>query len=89
MLPLYPRITAVEARSPFVVVLSFTDGSQGTVDLGPWIRGRGGVFAALQDPEYFARVSVDREAGTIVWPNGADLDPDVLYHAAHHRTAPA
>jgi len=36
-----------------------------------------GVFAALQDPGAFARVTVDSEAGTIVWPNGADLDPDV------------
>jgi hypothetical protein len=89
MLPLYPRISAVEVGSPFVVVLTFTDGSQGSVDLGAWIRGRGGVFAPLQDPEYFARVTVDREAGTIVWPNGADLDPDVLCHAAHHKTASA
>jgi hypothetical protein len=27
----------------------------------------------------FAQVAVDRELGTIGWPNGADLDPDVLH----------
>ncbi|MGQ0816340.1 MAG: DUF2442 domain-containing protein [Gemmatimonadota bacterium] len=82
-----PRITEVAARTPYVVELSFTDGSRGTVDLAQWIRGSRGVFATLQDPSFFAQVSVDRDAGTIVWPNGADLDPDVLYEAAH--AAPA
>jgi hypothetical protein len=77
-----PRITDVRAPRPYVVNLSFSDGTEGTVDLAPWIEGRTGVFAALQDASFFARVSVDREAGTIVWPNGADLDPDVLYDAA-------
>jgi hypothetical protein len=33
----------------------------------------------LQDPDYFAQVRVDPELGTVVWPNGYDLDPDVLH----------
>jgi hypothetical protein len=82
-----PRITRVRVERGYVVRLTFTDGSEGTVDLKPWIEGRTGVFAALQDPVFFARVTVDQEAGTIVWPNGADLDPDVLYEAAHATEA--
>jgi len=78
-----PRITNVTVSVPFRVALGFSDGSQGTVDLTPWIAGKRGVFAALQDPAFFSQVRVDPEAGTIVWPNGADLDPDVLYEAAH------
>lgn len=80
---MHPRIVAVTVPAPFVVHLRFADGTDGTVDLGPRVRGRGGVFAALQDPAYFARVAVDPVAGTIAWPNGVDLDPDVLYEAAH------
>jgi len=57
------------------------------VDLTALIGGGEGVFAALQDPAFFARVSVDREAGTIVWPNGADLDPDVLFETAQRTSA--
>jgi hypothetical protein len=59
------------------------------VDLTSWIGGRSGVFAALQDPAFFARVSVDREAGTIVWPNGVDLDADMLFDAAQRTSAKA
>jgi len=82
-MPLHPRITHVIVRERFEVELRFTDGSSGTVDLAPWIVGRRGVLAALQDERVFRSVTVDPEAGTIVWPNGADLDPDVLYEAAH------
>ena len=80
-----PRIAQVQVVGAFRVALTFTDGSDGVADVGPWIAGRGGVFAPLQDPTYFARVAVDAEAGTLVWPNGADLDPDMLYEAAHAR----
>jgi Protein of unknown function (DUF2442) len=71
-------ITAVEVIEDHVVQLRFEDGSQRTVDLEPYLRGP--VFERIRtDPEFFASVRVDRDAGTIVWPNGADLAPDTLY----------
>lgn len=82
-MPLHPRVVTAGVEGGFRVRLEFTDGSQATVDLAPWVAGKGGVFGPLQDAEFFARVSVDQESGTICWPNGADFDPDVLYEAAH------
>ena len=40
------------------------------------------VTAPLNDPAYFAQVTVDAEAGTIVWPDGIDLAPEPLYAQA-------
>jgi len=37
----------------------------------------------LRDRSLFMAVRVDPECGTIVWPNGADMDPDVLYDLVH------
>lgn len=34
------------------------------------------------DDGIFGQVRVDEKLGTIVWPNGADLDPEVLYRGA-------
>jgi hypothetical protein len=58
--------------------LRFADGSEGVVDLAPHLKFSG-VFEPLKDPVYFAKVRVDPDLGTVTWPNGADLDPDVLY----------
>lgn len=74
---------SVRVVDAFVIELTFADGSSGQVDLGPVIAGKGGVFEELNDPEVFAQVRVDPEWGTIVFPNGVDLDPDVLYEKAH------
>ena len=49
-----------------------------TVDMGKYLPFHG-VFEPLKDPAYFAQVRVDEDAGTIVWPNGADLDPCELH----------
>ncbi len=69
----------VEARvcGSHLLDVRFNDGVRKTVDLTPLLTGP--VFQPLKDPAYFARVVVDAEAGTVVWPNGADLAPEALY----------
>ena len=34
---------------------------------------------ALEHLELFSRVRIDPEAHTLVWPNGADFDPETLH----------
>lgn len=70
----------VEARATggHRLFLRFEDGVSGEIDLGKLVAFKG-VFAPLQDPAELAKVRVDAEIGTVSWPNGADLDPDVLY----------
>jgi len=71
-------IVAVQALNDYRLHLRFEDGVEGDVDLQQ-ILTFDGVFAPLKDRAYFAQVRVEPEFGTIVWPNGADLDPLVLY----------
>ena len=40
---------------------------------------KGGVFAKLSDPSFFAKVRVSKSKGTIQWPGELDLCPDALY----------
>jgi len=71
------RIKTVEVLEGFTVRLGLSDGSEKTVDLTPYLHGP--IFEPLRrDPALFRQVTVDEELGTIVWPNGADIDPDVL-----------
>jgi len=74
-----PRINGVRHAGDYRLELSFTDGTRSEIDFRVRIAGRGGVFLPLQDLEFFRQVQVDSEAGTIVWPNGVDFCPDVLY----------
>ncbi len=69
-------IVAVKALPGHRLHLRFEDGAEGEVAFPVPFDG---VFAALRDPGVFATVRLNRELGTVVWPNGADLDPDVLY----------
>lgn len=68
--------------------LRFEDGVEGVVDVAQLVPFTG-VFAALRDRSQFAAVRVHPELGTIYWPGGADLDPDVLYARVTGQPLPA
>jgi hypothetical protein len=77
------EITAVEHLGGHRLRLRFADGFVGDVDLAEQVRDAAGpMFEPLQDIEYFGKVAVDTELGTVVWPNGADLAPEVLHEQA-------
>jgi len=73
-------IDIVEARAVVGhrLYIRFEDGVEGELDLKNLVEFKG-VFEPLRDPEEMKKLRVDAESGTICWPNGADLDPDVLY----------
>jgi Protein of unknown function (DUF2442) len=76
-MPQLVHVTAVEVAGDHRLHLTFDDGAYGDVDLSAW-EWRG-VFEPLADPDYFRQVELDRELGTIVWPNGADIAPETLH----------
>jgi hypothetical protein len=71
------RVQAVVPLEGFCACVTFDDGTQRTIDLDVYLRGP--IFEAIRsNPAVFRAMHV--EGGTIAWDNGADIDPDVLYH---------
>ena len=77
-------VTDVECLDGMRLLLTFDDGDRREIDVASLTDFKG-VFEPLTDPAYFRRVRVKPDIGTIVWPNGADFCPDVLYE----RSTPA
>jgi hypothetical protein len=73
-------IVEVRSLDGHKLFLRFEDGVEGVVDVAEQVRFDG-VFAWVHDRANFVQARVDSELGTVVWPNGADLDADVLYSA--------
>lgn len=82
--PLY-RIISVECLPPYSLRLQFNDGLMRTINLEPVLEGE--LYGPLRDPAMFARVVIDPEIHTVVWPCGADFDPAILHDWPEHETA--
>ena len=60
-----------------MVRVIFANGEIRDVDIEPILDGS--VFQPFRDPALFGQVAVDKCSETIAWPNGADIDSEVLY----------
>jgi hypothetical protein len=81
-----PLLTNARPVDGGVVRVSFQDGTTADLDLS-YLARLGGILEPLLDPVYFRRLRADAEAGTIVWPNGADVAPETLYGRARGRAS--
>lgn len=80
-----PKVVEVRPLEGYKLWLRFQDGLSGTVDLSTELWGP--MFEPLKDVALFAQAAIHPELETVTWPNGADLAPEFLYHAAQQRVA--
>jgi hypothetical protein len=71
------RVKAFQIISPYVLRVEFDDQSQQTIDFKPVLGGE--LFGPLRELSLFNQVQIDPEVHTLVWPNGADFDPETLH----------
>lgn len=71
------RVCAATPSSGFKAMVKFDNGTQMEIDLEPYLHGP--IFEPIRDNSVLFR-SMKIEGGTIAWPGGCDIDPDVLYY---------
>ena len=84
---MFLHVDSVELLDGYSLRLGFNDGSVRDVDLSTQLDGE--VFEPLRDREFFRRVMVNEETGTVEWPNGADFAPEFLYETGTPARQPA
>jgi hypothetical protein len=72
---MYLGVKDVKPLSDYKLLLTFENDEKRYFDVSPYLDF--GIFSELRDVSIFNAVSVKFD--TIEWPNGADLDPEVLY----------
>lgn len=67
-------VTALALVGGYRVRLTFSDDTTKEIDLEPYLNGP--IFESVRDPATFREAQI--VDGAIAWPNGADLDTQVL-----------
>ena len=70
-------LTDAQYPGGYRVWVRFSDAVEGEIDLESELWGE--MFDPLKDVSLFAQMQLNKELGTIVWPNGADFAPEFLY----------
>jgi hypothetical protein len=78
-----PEVVSVRVCGHTSLELVFDDGVERRVNVRRFLRGP--IFEQLHSPAYFRKARLDRAAGTVVWPNGADIAPETLYAIPEER----
>ncbi len=77
------KVTGFGIVGPHRLRVDFADGMSRVIDFRPVLEGE--LYGPLRDFAVFNAVALDREAHTLVWPNGADFDPATLHDWPEHE----
>ncbi|HJR46377.1 MAG TPA: DUF2442 domain-containing protein [Actinomycetota bacterium] len=69
------KLRSIEYLEGYVIRGTLDDGTTRLLDFEPHLWGP--VFEPLKDPAFFRKGEIDSESETVVWPNGADVAPEV------------
>jgi hypothetical protein len=72
------RVVGFSIVRPYALRVKFDDGQEREIDFRPVLAGE--LYGPLQDVKIFNEVEIDPEIHTLVWPNGADFDPETLHN---------
>src|ERR1041384_12042 len=76
------RGEAFQIVGPYALRVTFDDRSEQTIDFKPVLAGE--LYGPLRELALFNQVRIDPEVRTLVWPNGADFDPETLHDWPQH-----
>jgi hypothetical protein len=71
------RVVSFEITGPHILHVHFDDGTEQVIDFKPILAGE--IYRPLRELSVFNQVRIDAEVQTLVWPNGADFDPETLH----------
>ena len=71
------KVKSFAIVGPYTLSVGFDDGVLREIDFSPILQGE--LYGPLRDLRLFEQVMLDREVHTLVWPNGADFDPQTLH----------
>jgi hypothetical protein len=78
---MYLSVNNVKVLDDYELELTFENNETKIFDVKPYLDT--GLFTKLKDANYFKMVKISYD--TIEWPNGIDMDPEVLYEKSKEK----
>ena len=79
------HVKSFEIVAPYTLRIDFDDSTTQTINFEAILKGE--LYGPLRDLSLFNQVKLDPEFETLVWPNGADFDPETLHNWPDYESA--
>ena len=79
------HVKSFEIVAPYTLRIDFDDSTTQTINFEAILKGE--LYGPLRDLSLFNQVKLDPEVETLVWPNGADFDPETLHNWPDYESA--